>query len=105
MEDQRVLQDNQKRIHDKIHLCQHPAHMEAHFLVCFVALMLMHVLEHMTNRKHPIKQIRHALCSYSSCPHIDQHYYLFDYRDNILKTLQKTFGGNLSKILSLSEIK
>lgn len=82
-----------------------PPHIEAHFLTCFVALVLMRALEHMTGRRHSIKQIRHALCSYS-CSHIDQNYYLFDYRDGVLKTMEQTFGFDLSKkIMSLSEIK
>lgn len=82
-----------------------PPHIEAHFLTCFVALVLMRTLEHMTGRRHSIKQIRHALCSYS-CSHIDQNYYLFDYRDGVLKTMEQTFGFDLSKkIMSLSEIK
>ncbi len=82
-----------------------PPHIEAHFLTCFVTLVLMRALEHMTGRRHSIKQIRHALCSYS-CSHIDQNYYLFDYRDGVLKTMEQTFGFDLSKkIMSLSEIK
>lgn len=82
-----------------------PSHLEAHFLICFVALLLMRILEHMTDRKHSIKQIRHALCNYS-CSHIDQNYYLFDYRDDVLITMEQTFGFNFSKkVMPLSEIK
>lgn len=70
-----------------------------------VALVLMRVLEHMTDRKHSIKQIRHALCSYS-CSHIDQNYYLFDYRDDVIKTMEQTFDFDFSrKVMPLSEIK
>lgn len=82
-----------------------PVHLEAHFLICFVALVLMRVLEYMTDRKHSIRQIRNALCSYS-CSHIDQNYYLFDYRDDVLKTMEQTFGFDFSKkVMSLAEIK
>lgn len=82
-----------------------PAHIEAHFLICFVALVIMRVLEHTIVEKHSVKQIRNALCNYS-CSHIDQNYYLFDYRDDILKTMENTFGFDLSKkIMSLAEIK
>lgn len=82
-----------------------PSHIEAHFLICFVALLIMRVLEHMTGRKYSVKQIRNSLCNYS-CSHIDQNYYLFDYRDDVLKTMEQTFGLDLSKkIMSQAEIK
>lgn len=82
-----------------------PAHIESHFLICFVALLLMRVLEYMTKKKHSVKQIRDSLCNYS-CSHIAQNYYLFDYRDDVLKTMEQTFGFDFSKkTMSQAEIK
>lgn len=80
-------------------------HIQAHFLICFVTLLIMRVLEQLTGKHHSVRQIRNSLASYS-CSYLDQNYYLFDYRDDVILTLEKTFGLDLSKkIMSLSEIK
>lgn len=81
------------------------AHIQAHFLICFVTLLIMRVLEQFTGKCHSVRQIRNSLLNYS-CSYLDQNYYLFDYRDNVILTIEKTFGLDLSKkIMSLSEIK
>jgi len=80
-------------------------HVEAHFLVCFVALVIMRVIEKMVEKKHTVKQIRNSLTSYS-CSYLEQNYYLFDYRDDVIKSFESVFGLDLSKkIMSLAEIK
>jgi len=80
-------------------------HVEAHFLICFVALVIMRVLEQMLGEKHTVKQIRYSLISYS-CSYLEQNYYLFDYRDDVIKSFESTFDFDLSKkIMSQSEIK
>lgn len=80
-------------------------HVEAHFLVCFVTLVIMRVFEQMLTKKHTVKQIRSSLINYS-CSYLDQNYYLFDYRDEVLKSIESVFGFDLSKkIMSLAEIK
>lgn len=80
-------------------------HIQAHFLICFVTLLVMRVLEQLIGKRHTIRQIRNSLASYS-CSYLDQNYYLFDYRDDVIITMEKTFGLDLSKkIMPLSEIK
>lgn len=80
-------------------------HMEAHFLICFVALVIMRVLEQMLRKKHTVKQIRNSLINYS-CSYLEQNYYLFDYRDDVIKSFESTFDFDLSKkIMSKAEIK
>ena len=80
-------------------------HVEAHFLICFAALVIMRVLEHMLEKKHTVKQIRNSLISYS-CSYLEQNYYLFDYRDDVIKSIESVFGFDLSKkIMSQAEIK
>lgn len=80
-------------------------HVEAHFLVCFVALVIIRVLEQMLEKKHTVKQIRNSLISYS-CSYLEQNYYLFDYRDDVIKSIESVFGFDLSKkIMSQAEIK
>lgn len=80
-------------------------HVEAHFLVCFVALVIMRLLEQMLRKKHTVKQIRNSLISYS-CSYLEQNYYLFDYRDDVIKSFESVFGFDLGKkIMSQAEIK
>lgn len=80
-------------------------HVEAHFLICFVALVIMRVLEQMLRKKHTVKQIRNSLINYS-CSYLEQNYYLFDYRDDVIKSFESTFDFDLSKkIMSKAEIK
>ena len=80
-------------------------HIEAHFLICFVTLLVMRVLEQLIGKCHSVRQIRNSLASYS-CSYLDQNYYLFDYRDDVILTMENTFGLDLSKkIMPLSEIK
>lgn len=81
------------------------AHIQAHFLICFVTLLIMRVLEQFMEKRHSVRQIRNSLADYS-CSYLDQNYYLFDYRDDVILTIEKTFGLDLSKkIMPLSEIK
>ena len=80
-------------------------HINAHFLICFVALLILRVLEYKLDKKYPVNRIRESLIRYS-CSHLDQNYYLFDYRDEILHSLEGLFGIDLgNKIMTTSEIK
>ena len=80
-------------------------HIHAHFLICFVALVIMRVLEKMINEKHTVKEIRNSLISYS-CSYLEQNYYMFDYRDDALRCMEEQFGLDLSKkYMTVSEIK
>ena len=80
-------------------------HVDAHFLICFVALVIMRVLEHMLEKKYTVKQIRNALIRYS-CTYLEQNYYIFDYRDEVLKAIETVFDLDLSKKnMSQAEIK
>ena len=80
-------------------------HIGAHFLICFVTLLIMRVLEHMTEHKYSVKDIRESLTSYS-CSHLEQNYYLFDYRNDVLKTMEQVFKIDLSKkYMTAAEIK
>lgn len=80
-------------------------HIEAHFLICFVSLVIMRLLEYKIDKKYTIREIRNALINYS-CSYLDQNYYLFDYHDEVLKTMGSIFGFDFSsKFMSLSSIK
>ncbi len=81
------------------------AHINAHFLICFVSLLILRLLEHKLDKTYPVKKIRESLIRYS-CSYLDQNFYLFDYRDDILQSIESIFDINLgSKIMTLAEIK
>mgnify|MGYP001055800288 CR=1 FL=1 len=80
-------------------------HVDAHFLICFVTLVIMRVLEQMLDKKFTVKQIRNSLIHYS-CSYLEQNYYLFDYRDEVIRAAEAVFGYDLSrKTMSQAEIK
>lgn len=80
-------------------------HINGHFLVCFVTLLIMRVLEHLIDHKHSIKEIRNTLMKYS-CSHLEKNYYLFDFRNEVMKTFEEKFNEDFSKkLMTLTEIK
>lgn len=80
-------------------------HVNAHFLICYVALVIMRVMEHLLEEQYTTKEIRNALCNYS-CSYLDQNYYLFDYRDKVLDAFGKMYGWDLTqKYKSRAEVK
>ena len=80
-------------------------HIEAHFLVCFVALTIARILELKTGRKYSIGKLLGSL-SRAQCTLLQQNYYLFDYYDEVLKDIGEASGIDFSKrIRTLGEIK
>lgn len=80
-------------------------HIEAHFLICFVALTIARILEIKTERKYSIGKLLDSL-SKAQCTLVQQNYYLFDYYDEVLKDIGKALDIDFGKrIRSLGEIK
>lgn len=80
-------------------------HVNAHFLICFVSLVIMRVLEKMLEDKYTVKQLRDAMIRYS-CSYVDQGYYLFDFRNEVTDSIGKKFGWDLTaKYMSKSQMK
>lgn len=80
-------------------------HVNAHFLICYVTLVIMRVMEHLLEERFTTKQIRYALCSYT-CSYLDQNYYMFDFRDDVLDAFGELYGWDLTrKYMSKAEIK
>lgn len=81
------------------------AHIEAHFLTCFVALIIARILENKMERKYSIGTILESL-SKAECSLIQQNYYLFDYYDEVLKDIGRVTDIDFRKrIRTLGEIK
>lgn len=80
-------------------------HMEAHFLICFVALTIARILELKMGRKYSIGKLLNSL-SNAQCTLLQQNYYLFDYYDEILKEIGIVTDIDFSKrIRTLGDIK
>lgn len=80
-------------------------HIEAHFFICFVSLVILRILEMKLKNKFSTARIINSLKNYS-CSHIDENYYLFDYRDDIIEEVEQVFDVDLSpKVLARKKIK
>ncbi len=82
-----------------------PKSIEAHFLSCFVSLLIIRLLEKKLNRKYSNEYVIDSLLKYNSTK-IEHDIYLQDFRNDVIKDLEKIFNIDLSrKYLTLSEIK
>ena len=80
-------------------------HINAHFLICFIALVIARLVEIRLKNKYPIERIIETLRSVS-CSHADANHYLFDYADEITDDLNAEFNvGFGNKYMTLGEIK
>ena len=61
-------------------------HIEAHFLTCFIALVLARVLQHKLEKKYSVGKILESLGK-CNCYNIQENFYLFNYYDTILKDI------------------
>jgi transposase len=80
-------------------------HIKAHFLTCFIALVLSRILEYQLEGKYSITKIINSL-KQCSCTNVDKNYYLFDYYDQILEDIGHVTNVDFStKIRTLQQIK
>lgn len=80
-------------------------HMRAHFLICFVALLLIRILQRRLDMKFSAGTILDSLRK-ASCSRIERNYYLFDYYDEVLEQIGRATGVDFSrKFQTLGEIR
>lgn len=80
-------------------------HIHAHFLTCFVALLITRIIQMQTNHDFSVGNLLESM-SKAECTYLQQNYYLCDYYDDVLEKLELVYGIPYSnKILSLGEIK
>lgn len=81
------------------------AHINAHFLICFLALTIMRLIQKCTNREYSAEKIIECLNSIS-CIHEMENIFLFGYRSHLSDLLGSVFDINFrKKRLLRSEIK
>ena len=80
-------------------------HIEAHFLTCFISLIILRLIEYKTNRKYSTSSIIDSLKKYNS-NNLEHDIYLQNFINETIKDLSKIYNIDLSrKYLTLSEIK
>ena len=80
-------------------------HIQAHFLICFVALVITRLLALRLGNKYTISKIVESL-SKASGSHLEENWYIFDHADEITKAITEIIGVNLDrKYLTLGDIK
>ena len=78
---------------------------EAHFLSCFVSLLIIRLLEQKLDRKYSNECVINSLVKYTST-NLEHNIYLQSFRNDVIKDLEKIFNLDLShKYLTLSQIK
>ncbi|MBQ8891343.1 MAG: IS1634 family transposase [Bacilli bacterium] len=80
-------------------------HIESHFLTCFIALVIIRLLEIKLNNKYSFKKIIETIRNYTS-NHVEHNVYLQGFRNDVIKDIENVFSIDLSKkFLTLSQIK
>ena len=85
--------------------CSTESHIRAHFLVCYIALLAMRLMQLDTGRKYSAAQISEALAGVTG--HLmDRNLYLFDYRTDLTDELAEAVGIDLSRqVLTRGQIR
>jgi transposase len=80
-------------------------HINAHFLVCFISLLIARIVERKLGGKFTIDKITETLRNVS-CSHLEQNIWLFDYADDMTDEINSVFDTNFGKkAMTLQEIK
>lgn len=80
-------------------------HIESHFLICFIALVIMRIIQFRMDRKYSPAVIAGSLANIG-CTDIGKNYYVFDHRGTATDMIAKTFDIDFSrKYMSLGEIR
>jgi hypothetical protein len=80
-------------------------HIDAHFLVCFISLVIIRLMQKATGKKFSAAAIAECL-NRIECVHEHENIYLFGYKSEISDALGEAFGIDFTKKrLALSEIK
>ena len=80
-------------------------HIDGHFLVCYVALTLIRLLELRLGGKFSAERIVETLRAVTCC-HLSENIYLFNYADEVTDAINKTLNTEIeNKFMTLKEIR
>ena len=80
-------------------------HIDAHFLICFVSLLIFRILEHKLQHLFSVNQIQETLVNYE-CSYLNENLFLFDFKNEVIEKIEQVFDVDFSnRIMQKSEIK
>lgn len=80
-------------------------HIEAHFLTCYLALVLCRVLQHKLDKKYSVEKILESLGK-CNCQNLEENIYRFSFYDTVLKDIGNSININFAlKNRTLQDIK
>jgi hypothetical protein len=80
-------------------------HIEAHFLTCFIALVIARILQHRLGNKYSVSAMVKSLNNVA-CTYIGENTYFFNYIDHIIEDIGKKLDITFNReVLTLGEIK
>lgn len=71
-------------------------HIHAHFLTCFVSLVLTRLLEIKIHKQYPLERVIRSLKK-CTCVHIEDNYYVQSYHDCVLDLIEDSLGVDFSR--------
>ena len=71
-----------------------PNHIEAHFLICFVALVISRILQFKLGYRHSVKRMQEVLNG-ANCLPINKELYVLEKRDPVYNEIEKLFNVSL----------
>ena len=80
-------------------------HINAHFLICFISLLIGRIVEMRLSGKYTIAKITETLRKIA-CSHLHQNVWLFYYADEVTDSMNAAFGTDIGKkFMTFQEIK
>jgi len=73
-------------------------HIRAHFIVCYIALIIMRILQLKTANKHSCRALKDSLRQVMATQIEGSNWWKFDYCDEVLDTINSAFNINLTKM-------
>jgi transposase len=69
-------------------------HVEGHFLICFIALLIMRIIELKLNHKYSIRKIQNSLNN-STCRKVSKGIYSLNKQDKVFRIIENKFNVSL----------
>jgi len=80
-------------------------HIDGHFLVCYIALLLLRLIEYRLGWKFSAERIVEAMRE-ATCVSLDDNHYLFHYADEVTDAINAEFHTDFGRrVMSLGEIR
>lgn len=71
-------------------------HIEAHFFICFLALILIRLLEKETNYQFSVSELINSIKNLN-ITYLDENYYMLDYVDDVSKSFSNILNTDITK--------